>query len=926
MTKHPVALAIALAFATSAALSGCDRITNLTEQEHIQRAKDFEDKGDVKASIVELKNAIQKNPESPQARLLLGQLYLKAGMGDEAEKELTKAKKLGVSQETINPQLGEALLLTGEYRRVLDEIQPGEQTSKANLARIMQLRADALLKLGQLQDACNLFQKSLNTDPNNAPTYWGLAHCAVAERDMAKARKWLNTALEIKNRQAKTWILIGELEQNFNNNIEAALAAYSNALKLEPGNLEALRNRAAINTRFGNMKNARIDIEKINKLAPESLYASYLQALLKFKENKYSEARDAVQESIKKAPDYVPALMLGGTIEYRLDNLQTAESHFNKVVRTLPRNPYAIRMLAATQLRLGRPDDAAKTLGPFDLEKVTDTGILAIAGEIATAKKEFSKAAYYFEKAAEFSPNNAALRSELGMARLAQGDSRAMADLHAAAAMEGSDSQIDNVIILNQLKQKQFDAALISIAELEKKQPQSPLPWNYRGMAYLGKNDVAKARHSLEQALKLEPKFLPAAAILARLDILNKEPEAARKRFESILENDKSNVGAMMALADLAATQNQEKSHVDWLEKAVKADPKNIVPSTGLVQHYLAKNESQKAQAIARETLNANPDSIQAMNLLGATQLASGNNSDAIDTFNRITLKSPQSPDAYLNLALAQITDKQIASARNSLKKAIQLKSDFNKAHDALLRLELTEKNPEAALQIARQIQIQQPGSPYGFDREGDILLSQNKFPQAIKAYELALSKGAGSGGVIKLHRALHISGASKSAEQRLQEWLKKNPKDISVRNYAAEFYMATLLDRDAIAQYEEVIKLAPQNVVAHNNLAILYQKVKDSRALSVAEQAYKLEPDNPHVLDTLGWILVEQGRMPRALELLNKAVTKSPNNGSFRYHYGVALARTGKKAEAKKELKAAIAHSKKSLELEQAKALLKDL
>ncbi|OZA21163.1 MAG: hypothetical protein B7X93_13785, partial [Hydrogenophilales bacterium 17-61-9] len=143
MTKHPVALAIALALSVPVALSGCDSTANLTEQEHIQRAKDFEDKDNLKGSIVELKNAIQKNPDSAQARLLLGQVYLKAGMGDEAEKELTRAAKLGVNSELIKPQLGEALLLMGEYKRVLDEIQPGEQTSQANRARIFQVRADA---------------------------------------------------------------------------------------------------------------------------------------------------------------------------------------------------------------------------------------------------------------------------------------------------------------------------------------------------------------------------------------------------------------------------------------------------------------------------------------------------------------------------------------------------------------------------------------------------------------------------------------------------------------------------------------------------------------------------------------------------------------------------------------------------------------
>src|ERR1700690_1187715 len=164
MTNKPIALTAILVFAAGISLPACHRDSNLTEQERIQRAKDFEDKGNLTASILELKNAIQKNPNSPQARLLLGQIYLKAGMGEEAEKELTKAEKLGVNHETIQIQLGEALILMGEYKRVLAEIQAGSQTSKINLARIQQIRADALINQGKIIDACNLYQQSLATD------------------------------------------------------------------------------------------------------------------------------------------------------------------------------------------------------------------------------------------------------------------------------------------------------------------------------------------------------------------------------------------------------------------------------------------------------------------------------------------------------------------------------------------------------------------------------------------------------------------------------------------------------------------------------------------------------------------------------------------------------------------------------------------
>jgi Flp pilus assembly protein TadD len=146
------------------------------------------------------------------------------------------------------------------------------------------------------------------------------------------------------------------------------------------------------------------------------------------------------------------------------------------------------------------------------------------------------------------------------------------------------------------------------------------------------------------------------------------------------------------------------------------------------------------------------------------------------------------------------------------------------------------------------------------------------------------------------------------------------------VRTYAAEYYTSSNRNRDAIVQYEEALKLTPQSALALNNLAGLYQREKDGRALATAEKALKLAPEHPGVQDTLGWILVEQGQLPRAVELLGKAAAKVPKAGPIRYHYGVALARVGKKAEARRELEAAIATGQKFPELEEAKALLKSL
>jgi tetratricopeptide (TPR) repeat protein len=214
-------------------------------------------------------------------------------------------------------------------------------------------------KKGQLQDACNLYQQSLDTDKSNPPTLWGLSQCAITKGNLALARQHLDAALELKNKQAQTWIYIGDLAQR-NKDIEGALSAYTSALKIDPENLAALESRSTINTRLGRMEPARSDIETIRKVYPNSLAAHYLQAMFKFREKKFTETRDALLEALKIAPNYVPALILAGLNENALGNLQTAESYLNKAVRAAPRNSFALRLLAETQLRLGRPDDAAK--------------------------------------------------------------------------------------------------------------------------------------------------------------------------------------------------------------------------------------------------------------------------------------------------------------------------------------------------------------------------------------------------------------------------------------------------------------------------------------------------------------------------------------------------------------------------------------
>src|SRR5438445_12155953 len=123
---------------TVAALSfnGCDRVVSYSEQERLQRAKNFQDEGKLQSSVIELKNALQKNPNNAQARWLLGEIYVDLGQAAEAEKELLKAKELGVAEETVKVPLGKALLTQRLYQRVLSDIDVGRESPPPIQARI----------------------------------------------------------------------------------------------------------------------------------------------------------------------------------------------------------------------------------------------------------------------------------------------------------------------------------------------------------------------------------------------------------------------------------------------------------------------------------------------------------------------------------------------------------------------------------------------------------------------------------------------------------------------------------------------------------------------------------------------------------------------------------------------------------------------
>ena len=126
---------------------------------------------------------------------------------------------------------------------------------------------------------------------------------------------------------------------------------------------------------------------------------------------------------------------------------------------------------------------------------------------------------------------------------------------------------------------------------------------------------------------------------------------------------------------------------------------------------------------------------------------------------------------------------------------------------------------------------------------------------------------------------------------------------------------------------YQQALKYDQRNVPALNNLAYLLADNfgEDQQALKYAMSAYRLQPTDPRIMDTLGYILVKNKRAKDAVNLLNKAHELLPEIPTVTLHLAQANLQLGENAAAKTLLEAVVATGTND-EVKEAKGLLKKL
>ena len=883
-------------------LAACGRDS---PQALVKSAKEYLAKGDASAAVIQLRNALQKAPDDAEARYLLGTLLTDRRDPAGAVKELRRALQLGYPADQVLPTLARALVDDGDAKELVAEFGNttlGDPDAQAALKTTI---GNALLSLGNAKDAETAFNAALAAKTDDADAMLGLAKLRAASGDLAGTKKIVDAVLAQPHPPPeatlfKAQLLVAE------NQPEAARALLEKTLEAKPNFLPARYQLASLLIAKGELEQANAQVGAIRKVSPQDGRAYFFEALIASRRGDLAAARAAILQVLKSSPENVPSLLLAGEIEFRAKEFNQAEDYLRRALHGAPGSPYAQRLLAATYLRLGSPAHALEVLQPALSRGSRDPQLMAVAGEAYLAVGDVPKAAQYFAQSTALDPKNAATRTRLGQVRFAEGDTEgAIHDLEAASAMDPNVSPADLALVADLLRQKQFDQALAAVARLEQKQPNSALVYNLKGIVYLNKRDLGAARASFERALQIQPDFLPAVNNLAQLDRLDNKPDAARQRYQALLEKEPNNEQVLLGLAGLLQSLGGDPSEIEaLLKKAVIANPQSINVRVALVTFYTRKGDGKQALSAAQEANNALPNDPRTLELLGQVQLATGDATLAVDTFGKLVTAQPGAVEPLMRLAGALVALKDYDKAIEKLREAQKINPDFYEASREIVAIYVVSGRTDQALSEIKVIQKRQPNDMRGYVLEGDFLAGQQKWSQAEAAFRSAQKLAPDDGTVeLRIYAAMTNGGKPTAAELAVNKWLKEHPKDVVVPDYLAELALRKQDYKAAARQYQDLVARQPDNVMFLNNLAWAAGQLGDPKALSYAEKAATLAPANPSVLDTLGMLLVKQGNVTQGLEKLQKAAQLAPNQSDIRLHLAEVLIKAGDKAAARKEL-----------------------
>lgn len=877
------------------------------------------EKKDLNGAIVQLKNALQADRSMLAAHVLMGKLLQAKGDLPAAEAAFEEALRLGVNRGEVIVPLGQIYLLQGKYEVLLERITTAG-LSPALQAEVLVTRANAQNERGDHSAATRSLEEARLANPNSPSVRLAQIALHLRNGDLARAGSLSEEAAIQAPNDAAVWNARGSV-LHMNGDVSGALSSYGKAISINTTYLDPRIARAGLYIDLGRWSEAGSDVSELQRNAADDPRVAYLRSLVAANKGDSDTVRKSLAD-ITKALDQAPAallnanrqmLFLAGLAHAGQGNQEKATDHLSNYLRQYPGEPGPTKLLASIYLDKGDSTRVISLMSALLRSHPNDSRALSLLASAHMLEKNYRQATTLLDQAVKSSGGSNDIRTDFALSLVATGrGEKGIEQLQQVIAKDARQARAGLALATLLMHDGQIKRALEVVEAMVKADPTNLTALNMAGIVRLATGDTAGARKAYDQVLTKDPSYQAAILNLARLDSREGKIDIARQRLSSLLKQDGTNVDAMIESAAVEEKAGRVADAVRWLEKA-RAQPRGAQRAGSLLAElHLRTGNSDQALTVAKDNVARSPESLPALAMLARTQLLARDVRSARQTLADMTRYANYDPDAQLQIARLQMSAANDSGAAYSLEKALNTRPEWLPAMVLYTEVNIAQRDYAKAEQRIRAIAEKYPGDASISRLQGDLALSRGQHGAAITAYTSGLKKNSPPDLPLRIFQAHLANGDLSKGLAFLERWNKDHPGTPAVLRTLGDAQLRAGNLPAARNAYEQLLKNNPDDVDALNNLAQTALKQNDKAASGFAERAVDLRPNDAGTIDTLGWILVQQGRLEQGLALLRDARLRSPENPEIRYHLAVALNLAGRKNEAREEinqsLKAAVA------------------
>lgn len=844
-------------------------------EELIQRGQAYYEQGQYRASLIEAKNAIQRDPDNISGYVLLAQVFNALEQGKLASRELERFQ--GEKTWQFQLQLAQAYIYQNKFRSALNILQSIDGGKvQADQVNYLKISADAYFGLGELEKAEQYYNRAIAAAESNeelqpGPTV-GLARVYLAQKDKPKALEKLQSV--VNQQHSDAYLIRGVLafqEGRFDDAedlLSQALIVLPDTDVIIPTRVRILEGLVKILTQQGRSAEALVYSKILADANPaaQEMKSKFEEAMEVYKSGDMAKAEELLSDLYTKSGKNDMSGRMLGLVNYAQGNFEEANTFFGEHLDPETVSNEVIKIWAGSELRLNRPEKAAEIIKEKLSVTPDDADLNSLYGLVLLAQDNHEAAVEHIEKAISKDPQKVKLR--LALAQYANRQGRpddALKELEIVYQKINENVDVQTRYLRQLVAMEQQDKAWRDAKSLVKKYPDSAATYALAGAMALRMEENKLSKKYLMKALELQKDLTGAKYTLAQWYIVNKDFDSALSTYKEIIESKPEEIFAYRGIIAAAAQQQNLDSVVQYIETKGEQEQSVAAPLAVLADFKLNQKEIDSAVELAERALQRSPSIAYVQNVVIS---------------------------AYYQKALAGATEKNFQQAREYILKAIKVQPNNIRLLATLTEVEIGAGEHREAAKVIAQIEELFPESAATDILKGDLGVAKQKLEDAEQAYLDGWNKQPSDLIGRKLYDLYLGKNQTETAINHLNQWREKLPNSgapvilLALEQQKAGDY------KTAVELYEQFIEIAPNSVIAYNNLAWLYSELGDDRALETAEKAYTLAPTNGAVADTYGWLLVSKGQLRKGVDILEKAVEYAPDNVEIKEHLEQAKAK----------------------------------